>query len=314
MNTAAAALQANVTIATIRSWARRGVIAATKTAGRWIIDAASLTHRITIGNRRTRKQATVTLNLAATYTYDTPGFPEPSETVTTRVGTREQNGMTLTSVRGLAPLLIGRIEAIADEGDRLHTLMELSMSRIVISDAERGDLDSMVATRDGGRISTTYTGTRDLPVDVVLDLGERIRDQLAADRAAEEAAQAARAARWDHLPWDIDHPDRELLDQAVDAGVPVEELVRIVGDHYLRYGYELRRKEELTIRGLIRERHDDAGLATDRQVDFILSLLSERRRTGEGGGFQTGPTDRAGIEKLTRGQASTYIDSLKGTY
>lgn len=57
---AAAATQAGVTTATIRTWARRGVIAAVKTAGRWAIDAASLARRIAIGAMRTRKQATVT--------------------------------------------------------------------------------------------------------------------------------------------------------------------------------------------------------------------------------------------------------------
>ncbi|MEU0979073.1 hypothetical protein ABZ488_07620 [Streptomyces griseus] len=179
MNTTAAALQANVTTNTIRTWARRGIIAATKTAGRWIIDTASLARRIAIGNRRIRKQATVTLNLNATYTYSTPGFPEPSETVTTRVNTRERDGMRMTSVRGLAPLLADRIKAIGDEGNRLHTLMELSTARIVISDTERDGLGSLVATRDGGRLSTTYTGTPDLPVSVVLDLAEQIRAQLA---------------------------------------------------------------------------------------------------------------------------------------
>jgi hypothetical protein len=60
MNTTAAALQAHVTAATIRAWARRGVIAATKTAGRWIIDTASLAHRIAIAAMRTRKAAPVT--------------------------------------------------------------------------------------------------------------------------------------------------------------------------------------------------------------------------------------------------------------
>ncbi|MFF5642993.1 hypothetical protein ACN6LF_001822 [[Kitasatospora] papulosa] len=49
MNTTTAAQTANVTVATIRTWARNGVIAATKTAGRWVIDTASLARRITIG-------------------------------------------------------------------------------------------------------------------------------------------------------------------------------------------------------------------------------------------------------------------------
>lgn len=57
MNTTAAATEAHVTTATIRTWARRGVIAATKTAGRWVIDATSLAHRIAIGARRQARKA-----------------------------------------------------------------------------------------------------------------------------------------------------------------------------------------------------------------------------------------------------------------
>ncbi|MDI5965744.1 hypothetical protein [Streptantibioticus silvisoli] len=53
--TTAAATQANVTVATIRTWCRRGVIAATKASGRWIVDATSLARRIAIGTMRTRK-------------------------------------------------------------------------------------------------------------------------------------------------------------------------------------------------------------------------------------------------------------------
>ncbi|WP_371793056.1 helix-turn-helix domain-containing protein [Streptomyces sp. NBC_01471] len=49
MNTTAAADTAKVTVATIRDWARRGVIEATKTAGRWVIGSASLARRIAIG-------------------------------------------------------------------------------------------------------------------------------------------------------------------------------------------------------------------------------------------------------------------------
>ncbi|MEZ7005622.1 helix-turn-helix domain-containing protein [Streptomyces sp. AD55] len=52
MNTTTAATQAKVTVATIRNWCRRGVIAATKQAGRWLIDDASLARRIEIGTRR----------------------------------------------------------------------------------------------------------------------------------------------------------------------------------------------------------------------------------------------------------------------
>lgn len=61
MNTTAAALQANVTVATIRAWCRRGAIAASKTAGRWVIDSVSLAARIAIATMRARKAKTVDL-------------------------------------------------------------------------------------------------------------------------------------------------------------------------------------------------------------------------------------------------------------
>ena len=48
MTTAEAARQADVTIATIRAWARYGAVTATKISGRWIIDADSLAHRIAL--------------------------------------------------------------------------------------------------------------------------------------------------------------------------------------------------------------------------------------------------------------------------
>jgi len=60
ITTTAAATQAGVTIATVRTWARHGIIAATKQAGRWVIDTASLAHRIAIGARRARKQTAMT--------------------------------------------------------------------------------------------------------------------------------------------------------------------------------------------------------------------------------------------------------------
>lgn len=61
MNTTAAALEAHVTVDTIRTWCRIGAVTALKQAGRWVIDTASLAHRITIGAMRTRKAKTVDL-------------------------------------------------------------------------------------------------------------------------------------------------------------------------------------------------------------------------------------------------------------
>lgn len=55
MNTTAAAIEASVTVETVRAWCRKGVVAAVKQAGKWTIDAASLAARIAIGQLKTRK-------------------------------------------------------------------------------------------------------------------------------------------------------------------------------------------------------------------------------------------------------------------
>jgi hypothetical protein len=52
MDTTAAALEARVTVATVRTWCRLGAVAAVKEAGRWIIDTASLAARIAIGKMK----------------------------------------------------------------------------------------------------------------------------------------------------------------------------------------------------------------------------------------------------------------------
>jgi hypothetical protein len=55
--TAQAATTAGVTVATIRTWCRKGVIAATKTGGRWVITTTSLARRIAIGQYRKHSPA-----------------------------------------------------------------------------------------------------------------------------------------------------------------------------------------------------------------------------------------------------------------
>lgn len=64
-NTTQAAKRAGVTPATIRTWARYGAIAATKTNGRWNIDEASLTHRIALSRRTPAKQLAAFRDTAA---------------------------------------------------------------------------------------------------------------------------------------------------------------------------------------------------------------------------------------------------------
>lgn len=54
-----------------------------------------------------------------------------------------------------------------------------------------------------------------------------------------------------------------------------------------------------------------APLATDRQVDYIMSLLAQHDGQNVTW-FTAGPTDPAEVAKMTRKDASTYIDALKG--
>lgn len=59
MDTATAAKQAKVTVATIRTWCRRNVIGAVKLAGRWIIDTASLEKRIAMTVKKVAVRFTI---------------------------------------------------------------------------------------------------------------------------------------------------------------------------------------------------------------------------------------------------------------
>ena len=51
--------------------------------------------------------------------------------------------------------------------------------------------------------------------------------------------------------------------------------------------------------------------ATARQIAYIESLIIDRKRSGEGGGFMGIPEDLSGISKA---DASRLIDSLTGNY
>lgn len=55
-DTATAAKTAGVTPATIRTWARAGAVTAVKVSGRWVIDEATLRHRIALGRTTVARQ------------------------------------------------------------------------------------------------------------------------------------------------------------------------------------------------------------------------------------------------------------------
>ncbi|MET9728452.1 hypothetical protein [Streptomyces zaomyceticus] len=179
MNTVAAAAQAHVTTATIRTWCRRGVVAAIKQAGRWIIDTASLAARIAIGAMRAKTRKAATIDLAATYSW-TPAGTAATTTVTTKVTTMNTPDGVITAITGLAPLLAGHIDAIQDEASRLHTLTVLSGAEIVYCDTPDDELvlAGGVTTLDRGQVAVFYAGTSSLPVQAVVDLALKLRTQL----------------------------------------------------------------------------------------------------------------------------------------
>lgn len=62
-------------------------------------------------------------------------------------------------------------------------------------------------------------------------------------------------------------------------------------------------------------------MATDRQIDYAVSLLIKKHRSGEGDGFidargliTGGTVDKGALRAMTRRQISSLIDSLKGDY
>lgn len=163
MNTAAAATQANVTVATIRTWCRKGAVAAIKQAGRWIINTASLAHRIAIDARRARKQAPV-VDLSNAFI---------------KARTRP-TGETITRVTNLSALLADNLDQIPDTGNRAHAATILDRACIIISDTPDTDWDEEPGTRNAGLVRTTYRGEiPQVAIDNVLDLAEQIRAQLA---------------------------------------------------------------------------------------------------------------------------------------
>lgn len=268
ITTVAAAAQAGVAVATIRIWCRRGVVAATKASGRWVIDAPSLAHRIEIG----------------TWMMDRP---------TTRYTVAE--GTDLHGYKGW--------QVVRTDGTKAGFGGDTRISRWDVYSRE--DAEAMAAiiealpdaywvrkeeVRFRSVLTPDYWAWRlycDIPGDPK-DIGVKI--DVTRSNVVEVLVREARA----HLAGSADRIREKAEREAIAAA---EALVR-----------EAREAEVAEVRA------EKGPLATGRQVEYILQLLVQRERDGEGGGFFSGPTDRAGIEMLSRLEASRYITSLKGDY
>lgn len=117
------------------------------------------------------------INLDVSYTWTEADGTQTTVTPTIRDRVRPEG--RIVTIIGLAPLLADHIDAIPDPGDRGHTLTVLSGATIGLADHPRQFATGMtIHTRMDGRVATSYVGTPHLPVDVVLDLGERLYRQL----------------------------------------------------------------------------------------------------------------------------------------
>ena len=275
MNTTAAALQANVTTKTIRIWCRRGVIAATKHAGRWIIEAASLTHRITIGQRKARMTTpTYRIEQGTTIQY---GKERTSWTIVRTDGTPA----------GFGP---GKDSRIWNA-----TFYSREAATFYAHFYENTDSCYRVEKtipRAGRMDRSSYWRVTGAPEGDPRNLDRKTN----ADADPFATAKADILINWtkQHTEGSAQRIQKKAEQDAIEAA---EAAVREARETQLA---EVRAKK--------------GELATPKQVDYILTLLARREHSGEGGGFFSGPTDRAGLEELSKREASTYITSLKGDY
>ncbi|MFD9004444.1 hypothetical protein ACFV0T_26385 [Streptomyces sp. NPDC059582] len=272
MDTTTAAAEAQVTIATIRAWCRGGVIAATKQAGRWTIDAASLAHRIAIGQRKARVTQPSTYRLeegtAVQYREERPTW-----TIVRTDGTPA----------GFAP---GKDSRIWDA--TFFNRQSAEFYANFYENTPAGYSIEKTIPRAGRMDRTTYWVVKGSTPGDPNSLSQRIPADT--DNALDSLI------RWANQHAE-DAPARIAKKAEQDAIEAAEAAVR-----------EARETQ------LAEARAQKGELATPRQVAYILTLLERRQHSGDGGGFFYGPTSQAGIEELSKREASTYIDSLTGNY
>lgn len=274
MDATAAAKLAKVTVATIRTWCRIGAVAAAKQAGRWVIDSISLAARIAIGQRKARMTSRYTI------TDGTNQYGTATYTVARTDGTEAGYGPDKDSrIYGMTYIKRDYAEVAAAVLEQLPEEYQLARREVRF---HRSSINSNY---------WVWEVTGGLPDDPQpLKVNVRMDSPAGKDGIAQHLLTAVRT----HADGRADRIQKKAEAGAIAAA---EAAVREAREAQLE---EARRQK--------------GPLATPRQVDFILKLLARREYSGEGGGFFYGPTDRAGIEEMSKADASTYITSLKGDY
>ncbi|MFE9250746.1 hypothetical protein [Streptomyces sp. NPDC007088] len=268
-----AAAQARVSIRTIHSWCHRGAVTATKQAGRWVIDSSSLLCHVALV---TRKRTTYRLEQES-------GISEGHEYTFWRIALAD--GTASGHGPGKDPRLAGsesvfhRKETAAfhlrfyEETDSCYHIRLRRPPARSISPSPWWEIT-------GGEDDDPAHLKRRLPVTRSDTYALSTCDVLIMWAQQHAAGATARV---------IKHGQRKLAEAAEAAA---------------RRARAKRLAEAARLKG---------PLATDRQVDYILTLLARRERNGECGGSFAGPTTRAGLEEMSRSQASACIVSLTDT-
>lgn len=286
MDTTAAAAQAGVTVATIRTWCRAGAVAAVKRSGRWLIDGASLARRIAIGAMRTRRTRPMT---------DQPMY-QVTETEITHYGKLRTAFFVVRSdgtPAGYGPgcdRRTGKDPYFSREAAEFHCGFYNGTPAGYHVRLEHPRAHSMQRTPYWLLTSTIDGDSQDLRMTLRTDWTQE------GTGWPEGTQQVDILVKWANEHHE-DLPCRIAKKAAATAAAAAEAAVREVREQQLAAA-----------------RREKGDLATPRQVDYILQLLARRERSGEGGGFFLGPKDRPGLEEMSRAEASLYITSLKGDY
>lgn len=135
---------------------------------------------------------------------------------------------------------------------------------------------------------------------------------------------SANSVRAGQAYWKVEGPDGYKQTSDVnDQGSHVDALIRSAVAHAAKASERAAKRAVEEAEAAVREARVEqlaelertkGELASPRQVEYIMRLLAYREISGEGGGFFLGPTSRAGVEGLSKREATLYITSLKGDY
>lgn len=220
MTTEIAARLAGRTAATIRTWCRIGAIAATKSSGRWVIDAASLARRIILGTKEQPVQPALVKTLSDG-----------------RTATVTRDGKTWAVTISGQPYTSGDLHKRPDPRDPKATVWAIGSRKVLgLSDEEYATLKAVLdAEREAYRLSprgqrAELVTTLEIAYDKEAAARAAVQDREApwgSVTAAEQEVEAAEAALG---AFDAAHPDLTAEREAERAKADAEALDRAFRD------------------------------------------------------------------------------------